>query len=136
MAKGAVVMKRSLITLSVFMLLAMLLTGLIAGQVLAGDQDGKPQAGGGTAPVPQLAPEVSITPRARTGPAAPESALDRRSDIRIDKQMVLVPVAVTTQSGQYVTGLDKENFKVFENNVEQEVESFTSEDAPMSVGVV
>ncbi len=129
-------MKRSLITLSVFMLLAMLVTGPIAGLLFAGDQDGKPQAGGGTAPVPQLAPEVSITPRARTGPAAPESALDRRSDIRIDKQMVLVPVAVTTQSGQYVTGLDKENFKVFENNVEQEVESFTSEDAPMSVGVV
>ena len=38
--------------------------------------------------------------------------------------------------GQYVTGLDKENFKLFENNIEQGIESFTAEDAPMSVGVV
>ena len=80
-------------------------------------------------------PGALIIPRSSTAPA-PESVLSRPPDIRIDKQMVLVPVAVTTPGGQYVTGLDKENFKIFENNVEQEIESFSSEDAPMSVGIV
>jgi Ca-activated chloride channel family protein len=121
-------MKRLYITLGTFILLALL---VVTALLIAADQDGKPQAGGGVAP----GPEVLTTPRTRTVPA-PESILDRRADIRIDKQMVLVPVAVTTPTGQYVTGLDKENFKVFENNVEQQIESFTSEDAPMSVGVV
>ena len=90
-------MKRSLITLSVFMLLALLLPLLIAGVLLAGDQDGKPQAGGGTAPIPQLAPEVSITPRVRTGPAAPEN--DARPALGHSRRqaVVLVPVAVTTR---------------------------------------
>jgi len=105
---------------------------LSAVLLVAAGQDGKPQTNGGIAP----GPEVLTTPRVRTGPVAPESVLDRRADIRVDKNLVLVPVAVTTQLGQYVTGLDKENFKLFENNVEQEIESFTSEDAPMSVGLV
>jgi VWFA-related protein len=124
-------MKRTPITLSIFTLLA--LCALVSGAMLiAADQDdGKSPAGGGVDP----GPAVLTTPRARAGPA-PENILDRRADIRVDKQMVLVPVAVTTPTGQYVTGLDKENFKIFENNVEQQIESFTSEDAPMSVGVV
>jgi Ca-activated chloride channel family protein len=125
-------MKRLPITLSTFTLLG-LSSGLVfAALLIAGDQDGRPPAVGGVAP----GPEVLTTPRVRTGQVAPESVLDRRSDIRVDKSLVLVPVAVTTQLGQYVTGLDKENFKLFENNVEQEIESFTSEDAPMSVGLV
>ena len=98
----------------------------------AADQDGKSPAVG-------VGSELPATPalsKPRTGPTAPENVLDRHADIRVDKNMVLVPVAVTTQTGQYVTGLDKENFKIFENNVEQQIESFTSEDAPMSVGVV
>jgi Ca-activated chloride channel homolog len=126
-AKGAGIMKRLLFTLSVFMLLAWLL--------LAADQDGKAQADTGAAPAPAAGPAgVTITPR--TAPAAPEAVADRRANIRVDKQMVLVPVAVTTPTGTYVTGLDKDMFRVYENNVEQVIESFSSEDAPMSVGVV
>jgi Ca-activated chloride channel family protein len=120
---------RLIATLSTFTLLASL---SVTAVLVAADDNTKPQAGGAPAP----GPEVLTTPRTRTGPAAPESVLDRRADIRVDKNLVLVPVAVTTQLGQYVTGLDKENFKLFENNVEQEIESFTAEDAPMSVGVV
>ena len=122
-------LRRLITTLSLFTVLGPL---VFAALLVAADQDGKPQASGGAVP----GPEVLTTPRVRTGPVAPESVLDRRADIRVDKNLVLVPVAVTTQLGQYVTGLDKENFKLFENNVEQEIESFTSEDAPMSVGLV
>jgi Ca-activated chloride channel family protein len=67
--------------------------------------------------------------------AAP-TAIDRRSNIRIDTTLVLVPVAVNDPMGRFVTGLDKENFKVFEDKAEQEIKQFSSEDAPMSVGLV
>src|SRR5579863_2329334 len=75
---------------------------------------------------------VEITPRPRPGTPTPDSVLDRRPDLRIDTTLVQIPVAVTEPMGRYVTGLDKENFKLLENNVEQEILSFSSEDAPMS----
>jgi len=113
-------LKRSLLTLAVLAPFAWVLP--------AADENKPPQGA-------EPGAGAVITPRSRTAPT-PESIIDRRSEIRVDKQLVLVPVAVTTPSGQYVTGLDKENFKLFENNVEQEIETFSSEDAPMSVGIV
>jgi Ca-activated chloride channel family protein len=80
---------------------------------------------------------VSITPRARTAPADPnETIADRRADIRVDTTLVLIPVAVTDPMSRFVTGLDKENFKIYEDKVEQEIKQFSSEDAPLSVGIV
>jgi VWFA-related protein len=83
------------------------------------------------------ASQVSITPRAKLAKdSAPESALDRRPDIRVDTVLVPIPVAVTDAMGRFVTGLEKENFRLTEDRVEQEILTFSSEDAPLSVGVV
>jgi hypothetical protein len=79
---------------------------------------------------------VSVTPRVRAKSAEPETVIDRRSDIRVDTTLVLIPVAVTDPMTRFVTGLDKENFKLLENGVEQEISQFSSEDAPLSVGIV
>ena len=82
-------------------------------------------------------PNVSITPRVRPGKdATPDSALDRRPDIRVDTTMVPIPVAVTDPMGRFVTGLEKENFKLTEDKVDQEIMTFSSEDSPLSVGIV
>src|SRR5579872_1364158 len=82
-------------------------------------------------------PNVSITPRTRTPAAdANESITDRRSDIRVDTTLVLIPVSVTDPMSRFVTGLDKENFKLSEDKVDQEITQFSSEDAPLSVGIV
>ncbi len=82
-------------------------------------------------------PRVTITPRSKTSPAAPEpNESDRRSSIRVDSTLVLIPVSVTDPMNRFVTGLEKEHFKIFEDKVEQEVRQFSSEDAPLSVGVV
>lgn len=76
---------------------------------------------------------VNITPRAK--PADPSK--DRpRSNIRVDTNLVLIPVTVTTPIGQFVTGMEKENFRLFEDKVEQTVTHFASEDAPLSIGLV
>jgi Ca-activated chloride channel homolog len=78
-------------------------------------------------------PKVTIEPRAKTtaaGPAAP------RANIRVDATLVLIPVTVTDPLNRFVTGLERENFKVFEDKKEQTLLQFSSEDAPLSVGLV
>jgi VWFA-related protein len=84
------------------------------------------------------APAVSIQPRARVSPTATgETILDRRSDLRIDTTLVLVPVAVTiAATGKLLTGLEKDNFELTEDKTGQEIATFGSEDVPLSVGVV
>jgi Ca-activated chloride channel family protein len=78
-------------------------------------------------------PKVSIDPRAK--PVAHE-APGPRSDIRVDTTVVLINVTVTDPLNRFVTGLEKENFRVFEDKGEQKITHFASEDAPLSVGLV
>lgn len=77
--------------------------------------------------------KVTIEPRAKPEPAAPASA---RSNIRIDTTVVQIPVTVTDPLNRFVTGLEKEHFRVFEDKVEQKLRYFASEDAPISVGLI
>jgi VWFA-related protein len=54
----------------------------------------------------------------------------------VDSALVLIPVTVTDPLNRIVTGLEKENFKVFEDKTEQAITQFSNEDAPISGGVV
>ena len=54
----------------------------------------------------------------------------------MDTTLVLIPVTVTDPLNRFVTGLEKENFRVFEDKIEQQIAQFSSEDAPLSVGIV
>jgi len=87
------------------------------------------------APVP-TAPDarVDITPRTSTKPE--QKQLVTRSSIRVETQLVLIPVTVTDPLNRFVTGLEKQHFKLFEDKVEQQITQFSSEDAPLSVGLV
>ena len=78
-------------------------------------------------------PKVSVEPRAK--PVAP-TANSPRADIRVDTNVVLIPVTVTDPLNRFVTGLEKEHFKLFEDKVEQQIAYFASEDAPLSIGLV
>ncbi len=79
-------------------------------------------------------PKVSIKPRMRTPEA--EAAATRQPSIRVQSELVLIPVTVTDPMNRLVTGLEKEHFRLFEDKVEQAVTHFASEDAPLSVGIV
>ena len=71
------------------------------------------------------------------GKGCPKSAGRRpRSDLRIDRTEVLVPVAVNDTYNRPVSGLEKENFRVFDDKVEQVITSFSMEDEPVAVGLV
>src|SRR5271154_4030823 len=81
--------------------------------------------------------KVAIEPRAKPGDKAKEAALDRRpGNIRVDATLVQINVTVTDPLNRFVTGLEKEHFKLFEDKVEQEIVQFSSEDAPLSIGLV
>lgn len=55
---------------------------------------------------------------------------------RADVENVFIKVSVTDPLNRYVTGLEKENFKIFEDKVEQSITYFTQESAPVSVGII
>ncbi|HEX8896146.1 MAG TPA: VWA domain-containing protein, partial [Terriglobales bacterium] len=55
---------------------------------------------------------------------------------RAHADLVLIPVTVTDDVNRFVLGLQKEDFQVFEDGVEQNVSLFSGEDAPLSVGVL
>ena len=67
-------------------------------------------------------------------PADPSQRGDRT--IRVDVDLVLVNVTVTDPFNRLVTGLEQENFRVLEDNTEQEIVHFSSEDVPISIGVI
>jgi Ca-activated chloride channel family protein len=62
--------------------------------------------------------------------------LNKSAVIKMDVDMTLVNVTVTDSSSNSVTWLDKENFKVYEDGVEQEISAFSSEDVPISIGLI
>src|SRR5258708_19035822 len=73
----------------------------------------------------QITPRIAS--RSKTAPAAA---------IRVDVKLTLVPVTVTGPLGAPFPGLPKEAFRLIEDGVEQQLKYFTSEDTPVSLGVV
>ena len=62
----------------------------------------------------------------------PGQVIKRGQSLHIDVDLALVNVTVTDPHDRLVTGLEPDNFRIFENNVEQEIEYFSSEDVPIS----
>ena len=80
-------------------------------------------------------PRVAIEPRQRPNTEAAGS--DRRTpNLTVTRTEVQINVTVTTPNGRVVTAMEKEHFKLFEDNVEQEITNLRSEDVPLSVGLV
>ena len=50
--------------------------------------------------------------------------------------LVLIPVTVTDALNRFVLGLQKEDFQLSEDGVEQNMTLFSGEDAPLSVGLI
>ena len=66
----------------------------------------------------------------------PGQVINPGQTVHIDVDLALVNVTVTDPFNHLVTGLEPDNFRVFENNVEQEIQYFSSEDVPISIGVI
>lgn len=56
--------------------------------------------------------------------------------IHVQSTLVLVPVTVTDANNRYVLGLERQDFRIFEDDAEQKIKQFSGEDAPLSVGLI
>jgi len=81
--------------------------------------------GSGTAPDVQQGAQINV--RRPSVYAAP---------LHVSVNRVLVNVTVTDPYDRIVTGLDQSNFQVYDNKVKQKILSFSTEDAPISVGLI
>jgi Ca-activated chloride channel family protein len=82
------------------------------------------------------APAKTVDSKEDVGNADPALKNHAKPGIAVDVNLVLVNVTVTDDWNRIVTGLDKENFSVLEGSEVQQVRHFSSEDAPISLGVI
>jgi len=88
------------------------------------------------------AEDVHVTPRVQqpqtnNNQSAEDPGLKTHAKpIKVDVNLVLVSVSIVDPLNRQVTGLDKENFELFEGKERQEIRHFSSEDAPVSVGAI
>jgi len=71
-----------------------------------------------------------------SGQTRAESQKSPTPVFRVGVETVFVKVSVSDPIGRYVTGLEKEHFKVYEDKVEQEIDYFIQQAAPISVGII
>jgi len=66
----------------------------------------------------------------------PGQLIKQGQSVHLDVDLALVNITVTDPYDRLVTGLEPDNFRVFEDNIEQEVVTFSSEDVPISIGII
>jgi Ca-activated chloride channel homolog len=59
-----------------------------------------------------------------------------KTDIRINSNLVLVPVTVTDGQDRLILGLEQKQFHIWDDKIEQVISHFAIEDAPISIGLV
>ncbi len=85
---------------------------------------------------PSIARDEPVAVESRKANSAGAVVNSHPADLRVNKTLVLINVTVTDPLNRFVTGLEKEHFRLFEDKIEQEITEFSSEDAPISIGLV
>ena len=81
----------------------------------------------------QQAPPAIPTP----GPPPPAGAQAQAGHrIKSDVDLVVLHVTVADDHGQFVPNLQEDNFRVFEQNVEQKISYFSRQDIPVTMGLI
>lgn len=68
--------------------------------------------------------------------AQTETPLEDDKPINIDTLLFTIPLTVTDQKGRNIAGLKQENFSVFQDGAEQDIEFFLNDEAPMNVAIL
>lgn len=89
---------------------------------------------------------VALTPLVASGQSSGPNLLEnqirnwrppsRNHSIRVDVNLVMVPVTVTDLMGRVVEGLRQMHFRISEDKETQEIVSFSNTDVPCSVGLL
>src|SRR3984893_9971490 len=97
-------------------------------------QEPPPEAGGPQNDVgPYAIPKKREEPPPPPPPAKPKKVEGMPDySIRANVSLVNVDVLVTTKDGQFIPGLKKDNFKVYEDGVPQAISGFNTSEAPIT----
>ncbi|HZH29657.1 MAG TPA: VWA domain-containing protein [Pyrinomonadaceae bacterium] len=80
------------------------------------------------------APPAKVAPRATPAPTPQE--VDEDEVVRVETQLVTVPVTVTDRTGRTLTNLRAENFALYEDGRPQRIANFIATDAPFEVALL
>jgi len=86
-----------------------------------------------------LSPGLAQIPIPNAQPLPPgqdPNAGKQGSTIKVDVGLVVLHTTVLDDRGKFADGLKAENFRVFEDKVEQKLSTFKREDVPVSMGLV
>src|ERR1041385_1042764 len=78
----------------------------------------------------------SSSARAQSRPSEAGQEASEDEVVRVSTTLVTVPVGVLDRQGRFVPGLGKEQFRLFENGVEQEVAYFEGAEKPFTVALL
>jgi VWFA-related protein len=98
----------------------------------------KPNPDAQTQPAPTQpvqTPPPAQAPANRPGENPPRQS-DLQARITVNSNLVILPVTVKDHSGELVPDLKRDEFRVFEDNVEQHIDMFTAEAFPLSMVVL
>lgn len=93
-----------------------------------------PQQTDGKANKKTSAPTPSPTPK--VAPTDDKTAQDDGEVIKVNTQLVSVPVRVMDKNGRFIGGLKQENFRVTEDGLDQQIALFSNENEPFTVALV
>ena len=79
---------------------------------------------------------VHVTPQVAAVSSNTVRAAGKSESVKVDVELVLVPVIVTDPMDRMVIGLDKDAFSVYDGRDLQVIRHFSTEDAPISLGVI
>ena len=68
--------------------------------------------------------------------AGPQRTASYPPSVKVDVDLIVVNASVTDAAGQPVAGLDKNQFQLWEDKVQQDIRYFSTEEVPVSVGVI
>src|SRR6185295_1095056 len=66
-------------------------------------------------------------------------ATDAKDDgevLRVETNLITIPVSVYDRNGLYIPGLRQQEFKIFEDGVEQDIAYFGTQDKPFTVALL
>ncbi|HEV2619093.1 MAG TPA: VWA domain-containing protein, partial [Acidobacteriaceae bacterium] len=81
-------------------------------------------------------PDNARTPVDSAANAAAQGAAHRDARLHVEANLVQVPLTVTDPMNRLVTGLERQDFFVYDNSNLQTIKYFSSEDAPLTIGIV
>ncbi len=72
------------------------------------------------------------------GSKSPQESQQRQKGytIGVNVDLVVMHTSVYDKNGRFVGGLKKDDFKIYEDGVEQQISSFSQEDVPVSMGIL